>query len=477
MSHYEPVAPLSGAARMQSLSPSAHVRTTRRARRKPLRLTGWFALLSLVCIGAVSVVSSVLLARFLTANLLEHDAATLMEVVQSLADVQDPRAYFLDGDGEHRDRSFEEFLAHVAKLPDVLRTNVYARDQHVLWSSDATLIGRKLGPNKELEEALEGHVEIESGTIGASDPKPEHLLLKSREPRFVENYLPVRASRDGAVIGVVELYRVPTTLFQAIDRGLRLIWLSALLGGALLYVALYGLVRRADRLLDAQSARLLESETLAVVGEMTGAITHGIRNPLASIRTSAELLQDDASPEVRSASHDIIAEVDRLSEWVRQLLTYADQESAALMPVDVASVLRKCLAGFARELQRRRIELAFDTDDALPRATAEPLRLTHVFNSLIANAVEAMPDGGALNVDITAADRYVQVQLRDSGIGVSADELPRIFAPFFTTKRKGLGLGLPLVKRIVTRFGGSVTLTSKQGKGAVVTVLLPIAGS
>src|SRR5689334_18113394 len=104
-------------------SPSA--RTAHRGLRLPgrlgqLRLTAWFAVLSLLCIGMVSVISSVLLSRFLTANLLEHDAATMMEVVQSLVDVQDAQAYFVDGPGEHRNVQFEEFFAHVAKLPDVL---------------------------------------------------------------------------------------------------------------------------------------------------------------------------------------------------------------------------------------------------------------------------------------------------------------------------------------------------------------------
>ncbi|MDQ6618153.1 MAG: ATP-binding protein [Pseudomonadota bacterium] len=442
--------------------------------RGSLRFTGWFALLSFFCIGLVSVASSILLSRFLTTNLLEHDAATMMEVVQSLVDVQDTSAYFVQGNSPPRDQRFEEFLAHVARLPDVLRANIYDRDQRVLWSSDPALIGRKLGPNAELEEALEGHIEIESGVISPSDPKPEHLRLSSREPRFVENYLPVRAARDRPVIGVVELYRVPTALFEATQRGVRLIWMSAILGGALLYLVLYGLVRRADRLLEEQSVRLLESETLAVIGEMTGAITHGIRNPLASIRSSAELLHDEPSTEVRGAAQDIMSEVDRLSEWVRQLLTYSDQAPASLSPVDVPGVLHGCIEGYARELHRCGIEVDMQVAEAVPPARAEVLRLTHVFNSLIANALEAMPSGGALavNVSVTTGGRDVEVRMRDTGSGIAAEALPRIFAPFFTTKRKGLGLGLPLVNRIITRFGGSVTLTSNPGDGALVTIRL-----
>ena len=445
--------------------------------RHAFSLTRRFSLLSFVCIGAVSVLSSILLSRFLTSNLLERDANILMEVVQSIAEVQDTSAYFLGRSTAVRDRALEEFFVHVARLPDVLRTNIYAQDQRVLWSSDPALIGKYLGPNHELSEALEGKVAVESGVIGATgDPKPEHLLLRSAEPHFVENYLPVRAGAGGPVIGVVEVYRVPAALFQTIAQGLQLIWAIALGGGLFLYLTLFWIVRRADRLIEEQRDRLLESETLAVIGEMTGAIAHGIRNPLASIRTSAELLQDDASTAVREAAGDITAEVDRLSEWVRQLLTYSQQEPARLDAVPLAPLLRTSLAGFEREMQRRGVELDAAIDAALPTVQGERVRLSHALNSLLSNALEAMPEGGRLTVKAKVAPRgrSVQVTIRDSGVGIPRDQLPRVFAPFFTSKRKGLGLGLPLVNRIVTRFGGSVRIASEPGMWTEVVVELPI---
>ena len=445
--------------------------------RRPFNLTRWFSLLSFACIGAVSVMSSILLSRFLTDNLLERDAHILMNVVQSIAEVQDPSAYFLGRPTELRNRELEEFFVHVARLPDVLRANIYARDQQVIWSSDRALIGKYLGPNPELEKALAGTVAVESGTIGAiGDAKPEHMLLRGAEPRFVENYLPVRAAAGGPVIGVVEVYRVPIALFQTIARGIQLIWAIALGGGLFLYLALFWIVRRADRVIVEQSKRLLESETLAVIGEMAGAITHGIRNPLASIRTSAELCQDDASPYVREAAADIMAEVDRLSEWVRQLLTYSEKEPARLEAVDLVSLLTASLKGFERDMQRSGTELNVNMDATLPQVQAERIRLSHALNSLLSNALEAMPNGGMLEVAANVATNagMVQLRIRDSGVGIPRDQLPRIFAPFFTSKRKGLGLGLPLVKRIVTRFGGSVSITSEPGQGSEVMVELPV---
>ena len=438
------------------------------------RLTGWFAVLSLFCITVVSAFSSVLLSRFLSENLLRHDADTLTEVVQGMVDVHNASAYFAGMHDDGKDRRVEEFFIRIAKLPDVLRANIYAHDQRVLWSSDPALIGRRLGANRELEDALAGRVQIESGVIGPGDIKPEHLRLAGRDPRYVESYMPVRSPSDGAVIGVVELYRVPTALFEAIDRGIRLIWLSAAGAGLLLYAALFGLVRRADRLLEEQRERLLEAETLAVVGEMTGAIAHGIRNPLASIRTSAELLQDERLPGVWHAAQDITAEVDRLSEWVRQLLTYSNREPARLQSVDLAAVTRSCLDGFARECERMGVKIDYSVEPGVPHVRGEPVRLLHVLNSVISNALEAMPGGGALEVRIAhGRGGGACLIVRDTGIGVPEPALLRVFVPFFTTKRKGLGLGLPLVKRIVTRFGGSVSLTSTVGQGSAVEIRLP----
>ena len=453
-------------------SPQARRRSGHRA----FSLIRQFSLLSLLCVGTVCVLSSILLSRVLGNHLLERDATILMEVVQSIADVQDMSAYFLGQSRDPLDRSLEGFFAHVARLPDVLRANVYALDQRVLWSSDPTLIDRRLGANLELEAALEGRLTVESGVIGANGgPKPEHLALRSSEPRFVENYLPVRASAGGPVIGVVEIYRAPAALFRTITRGVQLIWAVALAGGAFLYLTLFWIVRRADRLIGEQSERLVEGETLAVIGEITGAITHGIRNPLASIRTSAELCQDDPSPAVREAADDIVAEVDRLSEWVRQLLTYAEQEPARLEAVSLVPLLEGCLAGFERDLRRRGVETRTEFAADLPTVRGERVRLTHAMNSLFANALEAMPGGGRLAIAAQPArnGRVVQITLTDSGVGIPPDQLPRVFAPFFTTKRRGLGLGLPLVSRIIVRFGGSVSIASEPGHGARVTVELP----
>jgi hypothetical protein len=191
---------------------------------KAFLLVRWFSLLSLICIALVSGVSSILLSNFLTEQMLQRDAEVSMQFVQSIADVQNARQYFLRSDYALPDKNLEEFFSHIATAPDVLRANVYSRDGRIVWSSDRTLIGQKFGANADLEKALEGHLEIETGVADwHGGPKPEHVNFGDAPVQFVELYLPVRDAPSGNVIGVVEVYKAPKALFATIRAGVRLI--------------------------------------------------------------------------------------------------------------------------------------------------------------------------------------------------------------------------------------------------------------
>jgi two-component system sensor histidine kinase HydH len=162
-------------------------------------------------------------------------------------------------------------------------------DRRIVWSTDQALIGQRFDNNPELEQALAGNLVSEVGWLDGND-KPEHIALAAGTGgRFIEAYMPMR--RGVAVIGVVELYKVPTALDAAISRGKRIIEISAALGGLALFATLYWIVRRGALLIHRQQAELGRMEALAAVGQMASAIAHSLRNPLAGIRSSAELLR------------------------------------------------------------------------------------------------------------------------------------------------------------------------------------------
>lgn len=434
--------------------------------RRPFQLTRWFALIGLAAIGAVTVISSLLLSRFLVGNMLHRDATISMEFVRSIAEVQEARGYFT---GERAaDRNLVEFFNHIATMPHVLRANVFALDRKIIWSSDPNLIGRTFDHNPELDAAL-------AGTLKISDEvswKPEHMFLDGAVGRFVEQYLPVHSA--GGVIGVVEVYKDPQALMSSVIDGLRWVWACSIAGGAFLFAVLFWLVRRADRIILRQQAQLVESESLAALGAMTSAIAHGIRNPLASIRSSAELGLESPPAGGRENCEDILAEVDRLERWIRDLLAYSLPETGEPEDVRVSDVLRDSLAEFSDAFRRKNISVHWTDRHPSASVLGDRGLLTQVFNSVLTNAMEAMPDGGSLTIDTGVADRggLLRVSVTDTGVGIPQEALAGVFVPFRSSKRAGLGVGLPLAKRILERFGGSIRLASTPGCGTTVDVHL-----
>jgi signal transduction histidine kinase len=439
---------------------------------RPFNLIRWFSLTAFISITAVSGLAGWGLSTFLTERMIRQEAEMTAGFVRSIVATENAWEYF-DELRSPTARQLEGLLEHMTRMPDVLRTNVYSADRRMIWSSDASLIGRKFERNDELEEALRAELVVHSGVVDSDHlPKSEHQHMPGHA-RFVESYVPVLDRAGERVIGVVELYKVPNDLFDAIRAGERLVWLGASLAGVFLYLTLFWIVRRAHGLIEAQREKLIESESLAVVGEMGSAVAHGLRNPLASIRSSAELsLEMPLSPEARECATDIVAQVDRLEGWIHRLLTYAKPVHADLGPVDINGVVEESLAGYRRDLEKRGIAATVELTADLPTVRGEAALLAQMIGSLIANAAEAMSSGGTLRL-VTRHDAHrVIVEVADNGPGIAPDAMSMIFTPFFTSKTRGLGLGLPLVRRVVERLGGRVEVRSAPGRGTTVRLLL-----
>jgi signal transduction histidine kinase len=447
---------------------------------RPFDLIRWFLILGLAAIAVVSVATSMLFSRFLTHHMLERDGAMMMESVQAVVGIEDASGLFKAGPNERREHNEDQFFAYIGSMPDVMRANVYAADGVVIWSTDKSLVGKRYGGNPELEEALRGTLKVEYGVVGDEQlSKPEHVNLGQRGDSYVENYIPIVDPADQRLIGVVELYRIPRALFQSLREGVRLTWVAAFAAGAFLFLTLFSLIRRADRTMRAQQRRLIETETLAVVGQLSGAVAHSLRNPLSSIRSSAELALDGPITEARETSSDIIIEVDRLEGMVRQLLMYSQAPSGEVGELDLRPLLEEVVHSFARDADRRHAKMLVDLATPLPRVRADGVAIAQVFNSVLANALDALAPGGTIAIVARLAPRaqMVEVEFRDTGKGISRDQMRDLFKPFHTTKAKGLGMGLALADRIVRRFGGTMAIDSEVGVGTTVKVSLRTGAS
>lgn len=441
-------------------------------------LSRWFALMALLSITVLAVGLGALLDRFITQRMLQQEAVLTQEFVQSLVQVEKSlQGYFADP-SRGLDVEIETAFRHIAALPDMLRANVYDTGRRIIWSSDRQLIGRSFGPNEELDEALAGQVVTHSADpAGAQPDKAEHQDLKHPQAMFVEIYVPVLDASGAKVQAVIEFYKNPQALMAALSQLRLYIALGAAASGALLFGALFWLVRRADLTIRRQQRQLVDNETLAVVGEMSAAVAHGIRNPLASIRSSAELIQDGDLAQAHDAAADIVAQSDRLEVWVRELLAYARPLDEASTPVSWQPLVARCLADFDREMGRRSIRSQATLPADLPAVRGNALLLGQVLSSLLANAIEALDREGQITVrgDWVRGQTQVTLSVEDSGPGMSAAQLGRVGKPFHTTKPRGLGVGLALARRVVERFGGRLEIDSSPGHGTCVRLHMPLA--
>ncbi len=439
-------------------------------------LTRWFAVVGALSIGLFSLGMGWLLSGFLATRVLERDAAISRDFVQSIANIQQVAGFFANAQGEPAS-SVTEFFAHVAAMPDVIRANIYAPDRRVLWSSRPELIGKTFGANDELDRALAGQLVVNREDEPAHEAtKAEHQGLAGHEAQYVENYLPVYEEHSRRLIGVIEVYRRPDALFAAIQSGQRLIRVGALGGGLFLFLTLVWFVRHTGHVLEEQQHRLVEAETLAAVGEMSAAVAHSIRNPLVSIRTSAEL-QCETGQDEQGVNAEIMRNVDRIEQLVRTLLTYAREPADRMARADLGQVPMAAAQRFEPDLCSRGQRLAVEIAPDLGRVVGDPVVLAQVFNSLLANAAEATAEGGQVRLVASRQALRARVDIHDTGAGIERQHLQHIFKPLFTTKPRGMGLGLPLARRIVQRLGGSIDVASQAGQGTVATLYLPLARS
>ncbi len=437
-------------------------------------LIGMFSLQGLIYIGLVSVVTSWLLASFLEKHLLERDATVIQQFVERIAQHHDPRSYFSNS-GKPADAGLNEFFADIVHMPDVARINAYDRDHVLFWSSDRRLQGKIFKGNTELEQALAGELVIKKGEVSKTE-KSEHLAFTRNVDWFVENYIPIRDSETQNILGVVEIYRVPHALNESIRQGSQLVWTSVVTGGVILYLSLFWIIRRAQRLIESQERTLIKQERLSTVGEMAWSVAHSIRNPIASMRSSAELALDSANtPEISNSLHEIIGEADRFDGWIRELLTFAGEPGDAGAIAIVAQVIEQAERDNSQRAARQKVEIETRGRENLPDVRGEQRLLVQVLDSLIANALDAMPQGGRLVIDAASAGTAVRIVIADSGFGIPADKIDNLLDPLVGHTQGGQGIGLALVRQIVHHYAGSINLRSEPGQGTTVTIELPLA--
>lgn len=305
----------------------------------------------------------------------------------------------------------------------------------------------------------------------------------------LRGYFPFRlegkpGSHLGPVVGVFEVTQDISRDIVQIGKFQGLILLISVLIMGVLFVVLRQIVKQAEVILErrqeeqmALEAQLHQAERLAALGEMTAGVAHEVRNPLGIISSTAELLRERLNryePDTRLAQI-IVEEADRLNIKVSEFLDFARPREPNLQPCEVDKVLDRSIELLHPEIDRLHISVKRDyrTDDKVQ--AADPGLLHQAFLNILLNAIQAMPDGGALEVSVAAGDngQGTEIRFQDNGLGIEPETLKKVFNPFYTTKEKGSGLGLPIVKSIIESHRGAIRIDSAPGQGTAVIIHLP----
>ncbi len=220
------------------------------------------------------------------------------------------------------------------------------------------------------------------------------------------------------------------------------------------------------------------SAKLAALGRLTSGVAHEVKNPLNAMMIHVELLKErleDADPDVRQSLEVIGSEIRRLDRVVQGFLKFMRPQELTLKPVDLNSMLQSVGALLEAEGQSRGVRLVMDLDAGLPSVSGDEELLRQAFINIVQNAVQAMPNGGAVRIRTRPEGLdWVRVTVTDQGVGIAPEDLDKIFKLYYTSKPGGSGIGLSVVYRILQLHDGTVEAKSQVGKGTALIVRLPV---
>lgn len=234
---------------------------------------------------------------------------------------------------------------------------------------------------------------------------------------------------------------------------------------------------RALRELESTVDSLRQADRLAALGTLAAGMAHEIKNPLGSIGGAAEILAQDYPPDhPRREFLDILREeIRRLTAITGKYLNFARPQPPDLRPVDINATLKASVELVAKSAAGASVGFETRLEPSLPPALADPVQIHQALVNLLLNGIQAMPQGGALELETSSVPRGIEIRVRDHGPGLPEDEVERLFEPFFTTRPGGTGLGLAMSRRIAEAHGGALEAGNAPGGGAIFRLLLPRA--
>jgi two-component system, NtrC family, sensor histidine kinase HydH len=363
------------------------------------------------------------------------------------------------------------------------KVNMYTPLNIIGYSTDRSLVGKRNMGGTDYRKAMAGKNSSrfisEEGLfkIRPGREAPTRKLITTIPFRVDPSIQP-----NSPILGVFEITQDISRDYEGIiwDQYLMVFFSIGLM--TLLYLILLIIVKRGEVIMERKAQeqkrlveKLNQSERMASLGEMIASVSHEIKNPLGIIRSTADLLEKKViqfEPQNQLASV-IREEADRLNRIVTEFLDFARPQVPRVDQVRIETILEKNLHFLDPELARHRIEVQKDFIPGSQTIPVDQDLLYRAFLNILLNAVQAMPEGGKIGIKVQYNPQEAIIEIMDSGCGLSEEDRAKAFQPFFTTKGKGSGLGLTIVKNIIEAHNGTIQMVNSESGGTSVVITLP----
>lgn len=225
--------------------------------------------------------------------------------------------------------------------------------------------------------------------------------------------------------------------------------------------------------------QLIAQERIAALGRAAAQVAHEVKNPLAGMLLYALHLKSTASNFSESEAYlvdKIVNTINHLNSRVEQILGFARPVNLTRTDGDLNQIVTDILELLRPQLTANKVEVQFSPGQPEARAMLDEASMRGALMNVMLNAIEAMPEGGVLSINVEQTDDTLRLEIADTGRGIAEDQVKKIFEPFYTTKEQGLGLGMPYAKKIIDQHGGTISLSSQLGKGTTSRIVIPRRG-
>ena len=381
----------------------------------------------------------------------------------------------------------DQIVTNITRGMRIESVTIYEPLQNrIAYSTVTELMGKRDMGGLEYQKAAKGEsnsVLISGGSLLSLLPGTSEIscTLKTYVPFRQETKL---GERTGEIMGVIEVVQDLSEDLEAIILLQGRVIVMSLVIMSILFTILSLIVVRANRIMAERAEERLrleeqlgEAQRLASLGKMVAAVSHEIKNPLGIVRSTAEILGNRISkvaPGNEKLATIIVEETSRLDGIVREFLDFARPRDIRRSAGSLNAVIDRLLRFMEPELQQKGVEVRTQLAEDVPEILFDSEQIYQVVLNIVINAIQAMPEGGRLTLTTGAQAGGVVLEVSDTGLGIAPEKLEQIFAPFFTDKNRGTGLGLTIAKNIVDKHQGTLTVISTPGEGSTFRIMLPM---